>query len=299
MVARTILVLLLLSTLVCQLLPAAEIDEFDTGGVRILYDTPLRGAAEETGRIFPEALAEVEKALQWQLNRRPTIRLVRLEEDFRELTPIAPVVAMAFPDDNLVVIDYSRMNVQPFTLATTLKHELCHLLLHAHIPRGKLPRWLDEGVSQWVSEGVAEVLIDAKPDALHRAIIAGRTIPLRRIADGFPVDPAGLTLAYAESQSVVSYIQAEFGVQRLLEILRRLEQGESIDAALTHTVSLSLDELERSWLEHVEKQNNWFTFVATHLYGILFFLAAVMTVIGFVRFVHRKRAYRDWDDEDE
>jgi Peptidase MA superfamily len=299
MAARISLLFLLLSTLVCQSLPAVEIATLDAGVVRILYDKPLRGAAEEAGRIFPEVLAEVEKALQWRLNSPTTIRLVRLEEDFRKMTPIPPVVAMAFPDDNLVVIDYSRMNVQPFTLATTLKHELCHLLLHAHISRQNLPKWLDEGVAEWVSEGVAEVLIDAKSDALHRALIAGRTIPLRRIAAGFPADPEALALAYAQSQSVVNYIQTEFGVQRLLGILRRLEQGETIDAALTNTLSLSLDDLERSWLEHARKQKNWFTFVATHLYGILFFLGAVLTVIGFVRFVHRKRAYRDWDDEDE
>ena len=299
MAARTILVFLLLSTSVCQSLPAAEIATLDAGVVRILYDKPLRGAAEEVSRIYPEALAEVEKTLQWRLNRPPTIRLVRLEADFRKMTPIVPVVAMAFPDENLVVIDYSRMNVQPFTLTTTLKHELCHLLLHAHISRRNLPKWLDEGVSQWISEGVAEILIDAKPDALHRALMAGRTIPLSHIADGFPVDPAELALAYAQSQSVVGYIQSEFGVERLLEILRRLEQGEAIDAALTNTLSLSLDELEKGWLEHASRQTNWFTFVATHLYGILFFLAAVMTVIGFVRFVHRKRAYRDWDEEDE
>jgi hypothetical protein len=119
------------------------------------------------------------------------------------------------------------------------------------------------------------------------------------IADGFPADPAGLTLAYAQSQSVVGYVQSEFGVERLLEILRRLEQGETIDAALKDSLSLSLGQLEKSWLDHASRQTNWFTFVATHLYGILFFLAAVMTVIGFVRFARRKRAYRDWDEEDE
>jgi hypothetical protein len=124
MAARTALAFLLLWTLVCQSLPAAEIATLDADVVRILYDKPLRGAAEEVSRIFPEALAEVEKTLQWQLNGPPTIRLVRLEADFRRMTPIAPVAAMAFPDDNLVVIDYSRMNVQPFTLTTTLKHEL-------------------------------------------------------------------------------------------------------------------------------------------------------------------------------
>ena len=280
------------------MLPALEIDTLDNSGVRIIYDRHLRGAAEEVARIFPEILGEVENALQWQLNTPPTIRLVRLQEDFRRITPISDVVAMAFPDQNLVVIDYSRVNVRPLTLVTTLKHELCHLLLHAHISERNLPKWLDEGVSQWVSEGIAEVLIDAKPQALHRALIADRTIPLRRIAAKFPGDPEGLALAYAQSQSVVDYIRSEFGSQGLLGILRRLEQGEAIDAALTSTLSLSLDDLERSWLEHARKQKNWLAFVASHLYGILFFLGAVMTVVGFIRFVRRKRAYRDWDDED-
>jgi len=249
--------------------------------------------------MYPELLSEVEQALQWRLNSRPTIRLVRLEEDFRRMSPVSHVVALAFPGDSLVVIDYSKMKIRPFTLRTTLKHELCHLLLHAHVPGSNLPKWLDEGVSQWVSEGIAEVLIDVKPQVLHRALLSGRYIPLRRIGARFPVDPEGLALAYAQSQSVVDYIRAEFGARGLLGILRGLQQGQDIDTALTTTLSLSLNDLEARWLEDTRKRKNWFTFIATHLYGILFFCGAIITVVGFVRFLLRKQAYRDWDEEDQ
>ena len=38
--------------------------------------------------------------------------------------------------------------------------------------------------------------------------------------------------------------------------------------------------------------------LAGHVYGLLFFLAAVATVLAYLRFRHRKRNYREGEDDD-
>jgi hypothetical protein len=50
------------------------------------------------------------------------------------------------------------MKTYPFTLTVTLKHELCHLFLHYLIGGGELPRWFNEGIAQWTSGGIAELM---------------------------------------------------------------------------------------------------------------------------------------------
>ena len=79
------------------------------------------------------------------------------------------VVAFAVPQRNLIVIDYSKMITHPLSLETTLKHELCHILLHEHIKTEILPRWLDEGLCQWASGGIGEIIMDQKRSRLNRA----------------------------------------------------------------------------------------------------------------------------------
>ena len=52
-----------------------------------------------------------------------------------------------------------------------------------------------------------------------------------------------------------------------------------------------LDELQRRWQTHLKKRITWFTYLASNLYGILFFLAGLITVAGFVRMAIKKRQY--------
>jgi hypothetical protein len=70
------------------------------------------------------------------------------------------------------------MRVDPFTIELTLKHELCHILLHRAAQGGKIPKWLDEGLAQWVSAGIAEILISSKRSFLNEAVVAGKSLNL-------------------------------------------------------------------------------------------------------------------------
>jgi hypothetical protein len=171
----------------------------------ILFDEQLRAAARETLIIYPAIRELVQEKIGWKISFRPTVVLVADNATFQRMTDNNLIVAFAVPMRDLMIIDYSRMKTDPFTLSETMKHELCHLLLHKYIPEGHLPRWLDEGVAQWVSGGLPDIQIH-KDMALDEAILGGRYLSLTRLTTTFPRENRYLTLAYLESKSIVEYI---------------------------------------------------------------------------------------------
>jgi len=279
---------------------AAQPLTIHTKEIAVVYEAPLEGAAAEVVRIYPKLKLELEEMFGWNLDVRPQVVLVNNTQSFQNLTRNRLFVAFAVPEKQLIVIDYSKMNTHPFTLSVTLKHELCHLLLHQHIRRHNLPKWLDEGVCQWVSDGIGEIFVNQGWSGLDSAVMAGRIIPLRRLTDYFPRDGAALILAYEQSKSLINYVERQYGEQAIMEILDFLKNGAAVETALMNSLGLSPRQLEKEWLSHLESTPRWLVFLAGHLYAIIFFLAAVLTMLGFIRHRRRRqRIYGQWEAEDD
>lgn len=259
----------------------------------VVFEKPLTDVAEEVVNIYPVVKTELENILNWVLDFRPTVVLTVNRDKFEKMTGSKLIVAYAVPQRNLMVIDYSKMNTDPFSLAIIMKHELCHLLLHNQLQGGELPRWLDEGIAQWASDGVAEIIMSRKGSILDTAVLSKKLLSIKTLSKGFPEDKKSLLLAYEESKSIVEFINHEFGKDGILDLLRHLQAGYEIDAAVKKSFSVSFEELERRWHVHLRKKITWFTYLANNLYGILFFLAALITIAGFVRIVIRKRRYEE------
>jgi len=281
-----------------QPLYGEQLDVVKGNGVSVLFPEPLKNAAEEVADIYPGLITELEKTLKWKLGYEPKVLLVKDRTIFRKMAGSALVVAYAVPQRKIIAIDYSRMNTSPFNLETTLKHELCHLLLHRHIPEGKLPKWLDEGVAQWISNGIAEIIMDRSRHILIRAALTGSYIPIDDLAKSFPQDRQALLLAYEESKSFVEYIVGRFGSDGLRKILENLKNGDGIGAAIEDGASISLYELEKRWHTHLSKRITWFTYLSNNLCRLLFFLAAMLTIVGFIRVLKRKKDYKEEDDRE-
>ena len=264
----------------------------------IRFDALLKGAADDVAEIYKGLTSELENTLQWRSDFRPEILLIRENKIFQQMTGNSLFVAFAVPEKNLIVIDYSKMNTHPFSLSVTLKHELCHLILHHHIRKNNLPKWLDEGICQWVSDGISELIID-KRSVLNEAVIADRLIPLNALSNSFPKDKHSLTLAYEESKSIVEYIVKEFGRTSLLSLLNNLKNEVQLAEAIQNNLSLSFDGLEERWHLYLKNRITWFVYFSIHIYEIIFFAGALITIYGFIRLAIKKREYKDEEDEDE
>ncbi len=261
--------------------------------VLVQFEKPLENAAKEVADIYPAVKAELENTFKWRLDFRPTVILIKDSKTFQKIVESGLIVAVAVPQKNLIVIDNSKMNVHPFTLEITLKHELCHLMLHHHISEGNLPKWLNEGIAQWSSGGIAEIIMGESRDVLKQASLSGEFISLRGLTDKFPEDKKAVLLAYEESKSIVEYITREFGVSGLLQVLNYLKNGYDVDAAIFKGLSVPFYELENRWHDYLQKRTTWFTYFSNNLYNVLFFLAGLILTYGFIKFLLKKKAYKD------
>ena len=279
---------------------AAKPMVLQTDQLEVIFEPTLKGAADEVLRLYPALRQELEEFFGWEIDITPKVVLVGNSATFRNMAGSPIFVAFAVPGRNLVVIDYTRMNIRPFTLSITLKHELCHLLLHRYISRHDLPKWLDEGVCQWVSDGIGEILIHKDWSGLDSAVLTGRIVPFEKLTDSFPRDNSSLVLAYEQSKSMINYIDRQYGHQVVLGILDYLRNGDSIQTAIRDNIGISLKQLESEWRDHLESTPRWLVFLASHLYGLIFFAAAVLSVLGFIRhWRRRKRIYEKWEEEDD
>ena len=284
------------STLFC----GVETGRLQSIDVTVVFEKPLHAAAREVTTIYPDVKAELEKIFVWKLDYSPTVILIRDRKMFQRMVGSTLVAALAVPQRKLIVIDYSRMTSRPFTLRTILKHELCHLLLHSHIENGKLPRWLDEGIAQWVSEGIGEIVMQRNRSILERAMLTGTYIRLRRLEYHMPDSGNDLLLAYEESKSIVEYILGKFGKKGILKILERLKDGDGIYAAVRKSLAISLPDLEDRWHKHVSRKVYWLSLISNYLYEILFFFAALLSLAAYLKRLKRRREQKDlYEEPDE
>lgn len=266
-------------------------------GVAFLGESHFLDEAQSLLAGYPEARRTMEMALGWELESNPNVILVGDREIFRKMTGNPLVTAFAVPEENLIVIHVSPAAANPYVLQETFTHELCHLLLHNHIGESSLPRWLDEGICQWISGSLGEIVAG---DALDTSpvSIARHPIPMAALEDSFPAGGEPLLRAYAQSMSFVEYLISRHGRDGLHEVLRHLKEGHRVDRGIELALGISYQELERDWLRHIRAGNVWLIWASQHIYDILFFAGAVLTIMAFVRLWTRKRRLNAEDDAD-
>ena len=284
-------------SVISNTLYAVENRAMEKNGVLIFFSDKLKGAADEVAELYPGIKADVEQALGLKQECRTIVLLTTDRNSFQRGTGGKNVVAYAVPRRSMIVIDYTKMKGNPFTINTTLKHEFCHLLLHYHL-KGNLPKWLDEGIAQIVSDSITEIIVEQKRGTLNEAVLSNNTIPLSDLTVEFPNNEQSLFLAYKESKSFVEYIRGNYGKEAVQNILGYLKAGESIEAAVQNSCAVSLRELEQNWLRSHKRWGIWLSYLSNNLYLILFFTAGLITIVGFIRLWFKKRAYKDEEPEE-
>ena len=285
----TALVLLVILFLVSvTTMDASQSLVLESGAASVRFDPPQEAAAREVLRLYPIVQSDLERAIPWPIEFSPTFVLLT-EGGLEKIAESRLVAALAIPQRNLVLLDLSKMSKHAFVLETTMKHELCHLLLHHYINEGALPKWLDEGVCQWVSNGVVEIIMERKASSLDAAVLAGQIVPLWQLSEHFPGEDRSLLLAYEQSQSIVTYISQKYGTGKLLLVLNQLRDGKTFQEAVKESLGIGFKELESNWQRSLKKEHTWLLYVSMHLYEILFFTAALLTVGGFIRLIRRRK----------
>ena len=110
-----------------------------------------------------------------------------------------------------------------------MPHELTHLVFDTAVknPYHFPPRWLNEGLAVYLSEGYG----DSWRAAVKNAVDDDEIIPLDGLTGQFPTTRDQFFLAYGESVSAVDYLVRTYGQDALVKLVRSYADGVTDDEA--------------------------------------------------------------------
>jgi len=171
-----------------------------------------------------------------------------------------------------------------------IPHELAHVMLYRWLGDNyeKQPAWLIEGITSMVE-------VYRNPDyarALEIASANNTLIPFEDLCASFPADSGSAYLAYAQSQSFVTYIRDSFGISGLTRLTSTYSDGFECDLGATKALGASLNQLEARWRETVLGQNRgWAAFRNLLPFLLLLGIVLFVPVWSAIDMVIRRRKY--------
>ena len=131
-----------------------------------------------------------------------------------------------------------------------ITHELTHLVFDTAIdnPYHSPPRWLNEGLAVYLSDGYGP----GDRVAVESAARTGDLIPLVGLGGLFPTTRDRFTLAYAESVSAVSFFIDTFGQDELVALIRGYAEGITDDEAFSRSTGADLAAFDGAWIASLD-----------------------------------------------
>jgi hypothetical protein len=131
-----------------------------------------------------------------------------------------------------------------------IPHELTHLVFDTaadnayHFP----PRWLNEGVAVYQSEGYGA----QDRSQVAGAARAGSLIPLEGLTGQFPTTGDRFRLAYAESVSAVDYLVRTYKPAALVSLINSYADGRTDDEAFKAAIGVDVATFGDAWLADLQ-----------------------------------------------
>jgi len=131
------------------------------------------------------------------------------------------------------------------SIASVVPHEVAHIMIaRATGPALQaLPRWVNEGMAEYLSD---EPAARVDPAAL-RAVGRGEAIALSDLDAALARGDRRTELAYVEAASLVHFVVAQKGDQSLRALLGAIRQSGDFDAALKRATGWTPAQLESAW----------------------------------------------------
>lgn len=252
------------------------------GDVRWVLPTRAESESAEIMREAPVSWDRIAGELGGDLDGRMEIRIALNPDDMKALAPAeAPppeyATGVTYPSLGLILISLTAPETwERPDMSKLLAHEFSHLALHRAIGEAPIPRWFTEGLAVLQAR---ENSID-RIKLLFEANVRDNLIPLRDLSRSFPTRPHAVNLAYAESASMVGFLQKGAKRARFPILLVRLKRGMPFGEAVFDSYDQTLSELERDW--HSEL-SSYYTAIPLVLLGAIWTLVPILLVVGYVR----------------
>jgi hypothetical protein len=130
--------------------------------------------------------------------------------------------------------------------STVVPHELTHIVFSdiTDNPYHSPPRWLNEGLAVYLSEGYGS----SDRQLVSRAVKDGSLVPLPALAGYFALDQARIYLSYAESVSAVDLMVRKYGKSAVQKLVKAYGNGATDDEAFKAAFGIDTAAFNKAWL---------------------------------------------------
>lgn len=223
--------------------------------VRESHHFRLAAGGEIPRALQDEVLTVLEHAYQtvgFALGYYPTIPVpvvLHSDDDFTAVAGLPHWVAGTFDAaDGRIRVPVRGLSGMTARLRGVLAHEYTHVVI-AHLGRGRVPRWLNEGLAVHFEGG------GPLAEAAARRVAASRPVPLASLEGTLAQmqDGAAAEAAYAASATATAVLLERVGLQEVGRLLRRLGDGVPWERAFEEAARMDLAAFEREWQERLSR----------------------------------------------
>ncbi len=142
------------------------------------------------------------------------------------------------------------------TMTSTLPHEMTHAIVFEFFNSGnKIPNWLHEGIASFEEAKFDDSQVNRRSTEYQTDLQQGRHIPVKSMSLKEDATDTQIQIYYAESASIVSYLINQYGMYRFMTLLKNMQAGQALDAALSSVYAGEIPDsttLESKWLEYLK-----------------------------------------------
>jgi hypothetical protein len=130
--------------------------------------------------------------------------------------------------------------------STVVPHELTHIVFADIVdnPYHSPPRWLNEGLAVYLSEGYGS----DNRQLVSQAVKNGTLAPLAALAGYFALDQTRIYLSYAEAVSAVDYMVRKYGQAGVQKLVKAYAAASSDDEAFQKAFGVTLEAFDKAWM---------------------------------------------------
>jgi hypothetical protein len=281
----------------------------------LFLSPPLTSQTQSTHFVFhhraaqaPAARDLAEKADAWRQrilsdlgSDKPDNTRVYLALDLADMQSVAPkgvkvpswAAGMAFPRMNLILLKLTTGSGSATDVERVFAHEFSHVALDHAVGFKPIPRWFREGFAIYQSGEWSF----GRTRALAGGVVSGRLFSLEALSDRFPTSVRDIELAYAQSIDFVSFLLGEYGPRPFRKMIGLLAQGWNFFLALEEAYDDGLFAIEEAWHRDLKMRFTWIPLLTGT--ATLWFLAAVVFILAYVKKRRRRLAEMEKLDEEE
>jgi len=204
-------------------------------------------------RIAQDGLERIQTVLPGSLEQTITIYIYPTLEELRSALRLAGrdwVGGHADPEWGVILVSASNGPAASIELQQTIPHEVAHFVIEqsAGGKNNQVPHWLHEGLA---------VGNETRPDptfelVLERAVEEHLLFSLETLCASPPADQSDALLFYAQSASLVRYLQNHYGNQLIRQLVAAYGDGADCNGGVERVLGVTLGELEAEWLASLE-----------------------------------------------